>query len=93
MPDVADQEFRGSLRPSPLSTVMTPTPEVDVGLWKISYLITRGDLAMPEGLMTWLVERAREHGAEVETKTIESGHFVQISHAEEVAEWVSQIVR
>ena len=62
-----------------------------MGLWRISYLITRGDLAMPEGLMTWLVERAREHGAEVQTKTIESGHFVQISHADEVAEWVSKL--
>lgn len=90
MPDIQDEEFRGSLKPSPLSSVMTPTPAADVTKWKVSYLVTKGDVAMPEGFMTGLVERAREHGAEVDTKTIESGHFVQISHVDEVAEWVAQ---
>ena len=39
------------------------------------------------------MERVKESGAEVEMKTIESGHFVQISDADEIAEQVSQIMR
>ena len=70
---------------------MTPVPETDMKAWKISYLITRGDLAMPEKFMESLVDRAREHGADIQTRVMESSHFVQISHAEEVAEWISEI--
>ena len=69
---------------------MTPAPETNVKAWKISYLITRGDLAMPEKFLESLVNRARENGADVQTRVMESGHFVQMSHAEEVAEWITE---
>ena len=91
MNDIQDEEYRNSLRPFPLSTVVTPTPKTDVKAWKIAYLITRGDLTMPEEFMESLVERAREHGANIQTRVIQSSHFVHISHAEEVAEWISEM--
>lgn len=95
MPDITDATFLNSLRPSPLSTVMTPTPEtgVDVKDWKISYLITKGDTAMPESFMQGLIDRAREKGAQIETTEMESGHFVQISHADEVADWIANGIK
>ncbi|KAI9698599.1 MAG: hypothetical protein M1820_007398 [Bogoriella megaspora] len=93
MNDVTDEAIRASLKPSPLSTVLTPTPEADVKIWDIAYLATTDiDLGMAEAFQKHLADRARESGAKVQYKTIKSGHFVQVSHAKEVAEWVQSLV-
>ena len=84
-----DHPVRKSLKPSPLSCPMTLVPECDVTKWRVSYLVTTElDHAMPEAFQMWLVERARAAAAEVDVKKMKSGHFVQVSHVEEVAEWV-----
>ena len=95
MPDLpADHPVRKSLRPSALSTVMTPVPETTPTKWKASYLLTTElDAAMPEVFQSWLVERAKEAGAEVEVKRMKAGHFVQISKVEEVGEWLIEIMK
>jgi predicted esterase len=73
---------------------MGTAPSADVGSWKISYLVaTEDDLAMPEALQRHLADRAREAGAEVHTDSLKSGHFVQATHAREVAEWIAGICK
>ena len=49
------------------------------------------DLAMPEVFQNFLVERARDKGVAIDVKVMRSGHFVQISHAEEVASWITEL--
>jgi hypothetical protein len=47
---------------------------------------------MPEPHQQFLVDNAKEHGAVIEqVKTIKSGHFVQVTHAQEVAEWIKEL--
>lgn len=91
MNDITDEDYRSSLRPAALSSAMSQTP-TDVGSpkdWRLSYLIlTELDLAMMEGLQRHLIDGARAAGAEVEETTLKSGHFAQISHSQEVAEWL-----
>jgi hypothetical protein len=66
---------------------------IDPTHWRISYLVTAElDLGMPEKFQRYLIERARGVGAEVDVKTVKSGHFPQISHADEVARWVLALV-
>ena len=91
--DVVEREkWGGTLKPSAVATLATPIPEnkVDPKAWSISYLVAVGrDLAMPEAFQKFLVEQARGAGAQVESVEMKSGHFVQISHMKEVAEWIS----
>ena len=88
----SDDPFRKSLRPSPLSGPMTPAPEATPKEWKISFLVTTElDDAMPELFQMWLVERAKEAGAEVDVLKIRSGHFVQNSHVDEVGGWLKEM--
>jgi hypothetical protein len=82
-----------TLRPQALGNVLSTTPSAEVKQWKISYCVaTELDLAMPEAFQTHLVEAAREAGAEVAMDKIKSGHFLQITHAQEVAESITRIV-
>jgi predicted esterase len=93
LPSDEKDKWGETLKPAALAIVMTPVPEAaaDPKHWKISYLITKvQDPGMPEALQKFLVENARQAGAEIDTVEIESGHFVQISHAEEVARWISK---
>lgn len=91
MNDITDETMRSSLRPAALSCAMSTAP-TDLGGpkdWRLSYLIlTELDLAMLEAFQRHLIGRAREAGAEVEETTLKSGHFAQISHSQEVAEWL-----
>lgn len=81
-----------SLKPCSLGGVMSPTPPTDVSQWRISYLVTTVlDIAMPDAFQKHLVDRARKAGAEVMMDEIKSGHFVQITHSHEVAEWIKGI--
>lgn len=92
----AQQEDWGAraVVPSALGAVASPVPERGEGVgepaeWSVAYLVCEElDLAMPAAFQEFLIERAREAGAKVEVKRIRSGHFVQISHAAEVAEWI-----
>jgi len=81
-----------TLVPTALGAVAEPVPEsiaADPKEWKIKYLIcAEDDLAMPTAFQEHLVQRARDAGAEVETTQIKSGHFVHLSHTQEVAAWV-----
>ena len=73
---------------------MSQTPPIDIRTWKISYLITAEiDLAMPEGFQRLLIEKARDAGADVTVEEIKSGHFVQITHACEVAAWIGALCK
>ena len=95
MNDITDETFRTSLRPAALSSAMSPAPSDLDGPenWRLAYLIlTELDLAMPEALQRHLINRAKEAGALVEEGTLKSGHFAQISHAQEVADWVRQLI-
>ena len=47
---------------------------------------------MSEALQQHLIDRAKEAGAEVKSNKLKSGHFAQISHAKEVADWVAGLV-
>lgn len=82
-----------TLRPASLGCVATPAPEnVSPKEWKISYLITaEHDLGMPDAFQKSIVKGARDAGVDIETTEMVSGHFVQISHAKKVAEWVSGV--
>lgn len=90
------QRFWGekAMVPSALGAVASPVPEGGEGVgdpreWRVAYLLCEElDLAMPRAFQEYLVEKAREAEAQVEVKRIRSGHFVQISHAPEVAEWI-----
>lgn len=90
-----DQEYWAStgLRPHPIGSVMSDAPQAKITSWRIAYLITaEDDLSMPEAFQQYLVDNAKENGALIEeVKTIKSGHFVQITHAEEVAAWLREI--
>jgi hypothetical protein len=95
MNDITDEVMRASLKPAAMSSVMSPVPtDLDKPSdWRLSYLIlTELDLGMPEPLQRHLVGRAREAGATVDEQTLKSGHFAQISHSQEVAEWLKQLV-
>jgi pimeloyl-ACP methyl ester carboxylesterase len=92
LPDTEAKRWAETLRPCALGALMSPVPESMVGDWRVEYLVTEGeDKAMPEGFQRWLVERARREGAQVNVKGMKSGHFVQISHAEEVVGWVKEV--
>lgn len=84
-----DPEIGNLLRPWAMSCVTTPTPEADVKDWKISYLITPGDKIMPEAFQKRLIAKAQEHGADIKTHSLPSEHLVQISHPEEVGQWIA----
>jgi hypothetical protein len=88
-------KWGATLRPSALGSVLTPVQEtgMDPKSWKISYLVTtEQDPAMPEAFQKFLIDQARDAGAQVDMIEMKSGHFVQVSHAEEVAEWISGLV-
>jgi predicted esterase len=83
-----------TLKPFPLGSLITPVQQTGLSPnhWRLSYLVTTGqDPAMPEAFQKFLIQTARDAGAEVDSLEIESGHFVQISHAEEVAKWISEV--
>ncbi|KAL9096484.1 MAG: hypothetical protein Q9165_001481 [Trypethelium subeluteriae] len=94
MNDLQDNKaLRASLKPSPLSTLLTPTPEADVKSWNIAYLATSDiDFAMPEAFQKFLADRAADNGAKVQYTTIKSGHFVQVSHKNEIANWIQSLL-
>lgn len=93
--DMAENERKKwfeALRPCSLIGPMSPASPADVGSWNILYQVaTELDLAMPEAFQRQLAGRAKEAEAEVRTNDIESGHFVQITHAQEVAAWIANI--
>ena len=95
MDDEEKEKWGRTLVQASLGAVTSPTPKGgNPKDWKISYLVTTElDLAMPEGLQRHLVETAKEAGAEVEVKTIRSGHFVQITHVKEVATWLVELCK
>jgi hypothetical protein len=78
------------LRPSPLATVLSEAPDATVTDWRIAGLVTlEMDPSMPEPFQRFLFDNAKEHGAVVEeVKAMKSGHFVQVTHAKEVAAWM-----
>ena len=86
-------KWGASLAPSALGAVTTLVPQegFDPKHWRISYLLTtRHDLAMPALFQRFLLEKAREAGVLIDDIfEMDSGHFVQISHAQEVAQWIS----
>jgi hypothetical protein len=95
MNDTTDEEIRSSLRPTALSGAMTPvSSSLDPKTWRISYLIlTELDLGMPVEFQSHLIDRVRKAGAEVDdSKKLRSGHFVQWTHPDEVADWVLSLV-
>ena len=93
LPEQQEDWEKRALRPHPLSSVLTEAPQTDVSSWRIAYLITADlDPSMPVPHQQFLVDNAKEHGAVIEqVKTIKSGHFVQVTHAEEVAAWVKEL--
>lgn len=92
MSDEDRDKWGATLKPASLGGVLSAVPELNPADWKISYLVTKElDFAMPEGFQRHLVNRAQKAGAEVVVKVMESNHFVQITHAEEVAKWIEGI--
>lgn len=93
--DAVEREKWGkTLRPAAISVLISSASEdVSPHEWDIEYLIaTDKDLAMPAAFQKFLVGQAREAGAKVQTTEMVSGHFVQISRAKEVAEWISNVI-
>lgn len=91
------QEWGARLKPSALGAITTPVPETgygDLREWRISYLVCQEiELAMPEAFQEFLVEQAVEAGAEAKVEgRVKSGHFVQISHPKELAQWIGEMV-
>ena len=84
------RKWYDTLKPSALGSCISPVPVSTVSSWRLAYLVlTELDLGMPERFQRYLLERAKNAGAQVEeVKAIKSGHFVHISHAEEVAVWI-----
>ena len=93
LPELEAKKWADTLRPSAVGNAMSIVPESTVKDWRVGYVITQGeDLAMPEAFQNWLVERAKDGGAIVDVKgRLRSGHFVQITHASEVARWVKEV--
>ncbi|KAF2433566.1 alpha/beta-hydrolase [Tothia fuscella] len=95
LPPEEMQKWGQTLKPTALGAVITPVPldsAIDVTKWKISYLVAKEkDLAMPEAAQKSLIEKARERGVDIESREIVSGHFVQVTHAEEVAGWIDEV--
>ena len=92
LPELEAKNWADTLRPNALGNVMSPVPGSTVKDWKIGYLVTKGeDRAMPERFQKMLTERAKARGAIVDVKEVSSGHFVQITHASEVASWVKEV--
>jgi hypothetical protein len=95
--DLSPQEIEkwgATLKPFALRSLLTPVQQtgIDPKSWKISYLVTaEQDPGMPEAFQNFLLEKAREAGAEVNSISLKSGHFVQVSHVEEVANWISEV--
>ena len=88
------EKWGTTLKPSALGALLTPVPQtgIDPKSWKISYLVTKlNDPGMPEAFQKFLIEKGRESGAQIDSIEIESGHFVQVSHVEEVAKWISNV--
>ncbi|KIV99319.1 uncharacterized protein PV09_08979 [Verruconis gallopava] len=81
------------LRPNPLGTVMAETPQATTSDWRVAYLLTEElDPSMPLAFQQFLIDQGRKHGVAIEqTKKMKSGHFVQVTHSEEVAKWVNEI--
>ena len=90
MPEDQDKWATDGLRPHPLGSVLTGAPEANVSNWRIAFLVTaEDDPSMPETFQHWLIDNAKASGAVIdEIKSIKSGHFVQVTHAEEVAAWI-----
>jgi hypothetical protein len=90
------QKWGDQLKSSALGAVTTSVPETGYGdprEWRISYLVCGEiDKGMPEVFQEFLVEQAVQAGAEAKVEgRIRSGHFVQISHPEELAQWVREM--
>jgi hypothetical protein len=90
MSDSDAEYWESTLKPQAMDAMATPTPKMKVEEWKVSYLLTENDPAMPIGFQEYLIERARTARAQIEVMRIYSGHFVMITHAREVAEWVKK---
>lgn len=90
-----DQKEWGAkgLRKTPLGVVMNEAPKSTIADWRAAYLITaEQDLSMPVKFQQWLIDHAKQKGVAIDpVKTLKSGHFVQITHKKEVAEWIKQI--
>jgi hypothetical protein len=95
MNDTTDEEIRSSLRPAAMSSVMTPvSSSIDPSAWRVAYLVlTELDLGMPAALQSYLIDRAKKAGAEVDdSQKLRSGHFVQWTHPDKVADWVLRLL-
>lgn len=90
MNDIEDQKYRSCLKPTALTCAFSPVAQdIDPKQWRISYLmLTELDLAMPEALQQSLIDGGKRAGAEIDAVKLRSGHFAQISHPQEVAEWI-----
>lgn len=85
--DVEDPEVRESLLPVCIGGAMTPTPNAEISSWRITYVVTaEKDLCMPQGFQESLISKAQSAGAQIKQLNIASGHFLQVSHAVEVAQ-------
>lgn len=92
MTEAESKNWCDTLKPCSLGGVMSPAPPADISRWTISYLVTTElDMAMPDAFQKHLADRARKAGAVVKMEEIKSGHFVQITHSREVAEWIKGI--
>jgi hypothetical protein len=79
-----------TLRPTALGIVASPAPESDPKSWRIAIIISEEkDVVMSLGFQQDVIEKAKEAGAVFEdVKLMKTGHFVQISHTKEVANWI-----
>jgi len=91
MSDADGDYWESTLQPQAMDAMASPTPKVEIKEWKASFLLTENDRAMPIGYQEYLIQRARDAGAHIDIVRINSGHFVMITHAREVAEWIARL--
>jgi len=91
MSDADGDYWESTLQPQAMDAMAIPAPKVEIKEWKASFLLTENDPAMPIGYQEYLIQRARDAGAHIDIVRINSGHFVMITHAREVAEWIARL--
>ncbi|KAJ5659417.1 hypothetical protein N7507_005868 [Penicillium longicatenatum] len=87
--DVPDgEEWAKKLGPHSWFTKRSPASSAAYLTIPSSYLLCEDDKAIPLAVQQWMIERAREKGAQFETETIATGHTPWLVRTDEVATYI-----
>lgn len=87
--DVPDgQQWAETLRPHAWATKISPATGASYLEIPCSYLLCEEDRAIPLFVQELMVEKARSHGAVINTEKVKTGHTPWLVVPDEVAEFV-----